>query len=87
MPQIFCFSFQFTSQEVEQREKWEEYLRTADILRSEDIGEAVTNPTRLFLRKGNLEASGVWKNPSGVQKGFIEGWQYEIAAYWMDKLL
>ena len=87
MPKIFCFSFQFTSEEIEQRAKWEEYLKTADIFRSEDIGEGVTNPTRLFLRKGTLETSGTWKNPSGVQKGFLEGWQYEIAAYRMDKLL
>jgi hypothetical protein len=33
------------------------------------------------------ELSGCWKNPQGVQKGHLEGWQYEIAAYQMDKLL
>ena len=31
--------------------------------------------------------SGAWKNPRGKQQGHLEGWQYEIAAYEMDKLL
>jgi hypothetical protein len=34
-----------------------------------------------------VEASGAWKNPSGIRDGFLEGWRYEIAAYGLDKLL
>lgn len=78
---------QFTPEEIAQRGKWEEFLKTAEIMRFEDIGEGVTKPYRLYLRKGEEENSGCWKNPSGMEKGFLEGWQYEIAAYEMDKLL
>lgn len=78
---------QFTPQEVAQREQIEEMLKTADIVKAEEIGEGVTNPWRLYLRQDGEEISGCWKNPEGIQKGFLEGWRYEIAAYRMDKLL
>ncbi|MBD3413708.1 MAG: hypothetical protein GF421_04655 [Candidatus Aminicenantes bacterium] len=78
---------QFTSEEIAQQAKWEEFLQTAEIIKSEDIGEGVTKPYRLYMKEGDIEHSGCWKNPSGMQKGYLEGWQYEIAAYEMDKLL
>ena len=78
---------QFTVEEIAQREKIEDFLKTADIVKSEKIGEGVTKPMRLYLKEGDQEISGCWKNPRGVQKGHLEGWQYEIAAYRMDKLL
>jgi len=78
---------QFTASEVAERPKWEEFLATAEIVKWEDIGEGVTKPVKLFLKKGDVESKGVWKNPSGIQGGFLEGWQYEIAAYRIDKLL
>lgn len=78
---------QFTAAEVAERPKWEDFLKTAEIVAWEEIGEGVTRPIRLTLRKNGQEARGVWKNPSGMQLGFLEGWQYEIAAYEMDKLL
>ncbi len=78
---------QFKPSEIAQRERWEEFLKTADIVKSEPIGEGVTAPTRLYLKKGEIEKKGAWKNPSGMMYGFLEGWQYEIAAYRMDKLL
>jgi len=78
---------QFNEEELAQRTAIEEFLKTADITRSVDIGEGVTKPYRLYLTKGEKKGSGCWKNPSGMQKGFIEGWQYEIAAYAMDKLV
>ena len=80
-------SAQFTPAEIAQREQWDEFLKTAEIVSYKDIGEGVTKPKRLFLQMGDVEASGVWKNPRGMQLGFLEGWQYEIAAYEMDKLL
>ncbi|MFP4083197.1 MAG: hypothetical protein ACLFVG_10665 [Candidatus Aminicenantes bacterium] len=80
-------SAQFTPQEVAQRAEWEEFLKTAEIIGHEDIPEGVNKPIRLYLKKGEVQASGAWKNPQGIQKGFLEGWQYEIAAYRMDKLL
>ncbi|MFW6129169.1 MAG: hypothetical protein ACOC6P_02860 [Candidatus Aminicenantaceae bacterium] len=78
---------QFTPEEIAKRTEMEKFLSTADIVEFEEIGEGVTNPYRLYLKKGEIERSGCWKNPKGVQKGFLEGWQYEIAAYEMDKLL
>jgi hypothetical protein len=85
--QSYTVLAQFTPEELAEREKWEEFLRTAEIVKHKKIGEGVTRPTRLYLKKGEIEMSGAWKNPSGMQMGYLEGWQYEIAAYEMDKLL
>ncbi len=89
---IFSSSYvayaQFTSTEIAMRAEIEEFLKTAKIVKSEDIGEGVTNPKRLFLQNEDMgRMSGAWKNVEGKQKGAWEGWQYEIAAYQMDKLL
>ena len=78
---------QFTKEEIEQRESIEFFLLNAKIVRSEDVGEGVTKPLRVYLKLGDREAKGLWKNPEGIQDGFLEGWRYEIAAYRMDKLL
>jgi len=78
---------QFTTEELQQRPFWEKLLKTAPILRSERIGEGVTNPYALYLKNGDVEQKACWKNPSGIQDGFLEGWQYEIAAYELDKLV
>jgi hypothetical protein len=96
---IMCFVFvillgfqfqaaaQLTPEEVSSRPKWEEFLKTAEIVRSEDIPEGVTKPIRLFLKKDEIEASGAWKMIKGRRQGVLEGWRFEIAAYEMDKLL
>ena len=87
---LICLSpvlAQLTSEELSQRDFIEECLKTGEIVKFEEIGEGVTKPFRLFLKAGDFELSGVWKNPKGIQQGFLEGWQYEIAAYQMDKLL
>lgn len=78
---------QFTPEELALRPVWEELLASAPILRSEPIGEGVTKPYAVYLRNGDAEQKACWKNPSGLQAGFLEGWQYEIAAYRLDKLL
>ncbi len=78
---------QFLPEEIAQRPAREEFLRTAEIVRSEEIGEGVTKPYKLYLRKDGVELKAAWKNPKGMQFGYLEGWQYEIAAYRMDKLL
>jgi hypothetical protein len=78
---------QFTPEQIAQRDAQEEFLLTADILRSEPIGEGVTKPFKLYLGKGGVEGEACWKNPSGTKSGFLEGWQYEIAAFRLDKLL
>jgi hypothetical protein len=88
---FICFQFQaeaqFTPEELASRGKWEEFLKTAEIVGSVDIPEGVTKPVRVFLKKAEVEGSGAWKKVKGVPEGVLEGWQYEIAAYAMDKLL
>jgi len=78
---------QFRPEEIAQREAKEEFLLTADIVRSEPIGEGVTKPFKLYLKKGDVEGKAAWKNPRGEMGGYLEGWQYEIAAYRLDKLM
>lgn len=78
---------QFTVDELTQRGEIEEFLKTAEIVKHDKIPDGVTSPTKLYLKGGEKECCGAWKNPKGKQLGFIEGWQYEIAAYEMDKLL
>lgn len=78
---------QFKPDEVARRGEMETFLLTAEIVRSEPVGEGVTKPYRLYLRKGDVEGRAFWKNPKGMMYGFLEGWQYEIAAYRLDKLI
>ena len=78
---------QFTAEEIAQRPFWEEFLKTAEIIRFEEIGEGVTKPLKLYLQKADVQSKACWKNPSGLRDGFQEGWQYEIAAYRLDKLI
>jgi hypothetical protein len=78
---------QFLPEEIAQREAFEKILLNAEILRFEEIGEGITKPYKLFLKHGEGEVKAAWKNPSGKMYGFLEGWQYEIAAYRLDKLL
>lgn len=78
---------QFLPEEIAQRPAMEEFLRTARIVKFEPIGEGVTHPWRLYLEKDGVERKAAWKNPRGYMNGFLEGWQYEIAAYRLDKLL
>ena len=85
--QSYVANGQFTPTELAERPQWEDFLKTAEIIEYKDVGEGVTKPSWLTLKKGDVTRKGVWKNPKGIQQGFLEGWQYEIAAYEMDKLL
>jgi len=78
---------QFTPEELSLRTQQEICLKNAAILSSQEIGQGVTKPIRLFLKSEMGDISGCWKNPKGVQHGFLEGWQYEIAAYEIDKMI
>ena len=79
---------QFTPEEIAERPKWEEFLLNANITKEQQItSEAVTNPWRLTLELNGVTNDALWKNVEGRQKGYIEGWKYEIAAYLFDKFL
>jgi hypothetical protein len=81
---------QFTDQELMQRERWEDFLKTARIIKAEQPWgekEAVTRPWKLTLEKDGVTRFAVWKNCEGQMKGFDENWRWEIAAYLLDKEL
>jgi hypothetical protein len=42
---------QFTPEEIAQRQEIEEFLLTAEIVRAKDIGEGITKPKRLYLKR------------------------------------
>jgi len=81
---------QFKEEEVAEREKWEEFLRTAEIVEADQpfkAREAVTRPWKLTLEKDGITKNALWKNPQGRMKGYMENWKWEIAAYRLDKHL
>lgn len=81
---------QFKQEELAERTKWEQFLKTAKIVNQDQPlseREAVTEPWRLTLEKDGITKHGWWKNVEGRRKGYLEGWRYEIAAYRLDKLL
>lgn len=91
---VLGFSFQsiaqFTEEELAAREKWEEFLKTAEIVAQDqpfDKREAVTEPWVLTLEKEGVRNDAIWKDVQGRAKGFMESWKWEIAAYRLDKHL
>jgi hypothetical protein len=81
---------QFKPEEVELRDKWEEFLRTAEVTGQDQPfsdREAVTKPWVITLEKDGVTKKAIWKNPEGRMKGFLENWRWEIAAYHLDKYL
>jgi len=79
---------QFLPDELAQRGKWEEFLEKAEVVGKKQLtgSEAVTSPWVLTLKLGDVTHRGLWKNAQGRMGGFWEGWNYEIAAYRLDKL-
>ncbi len=86
VPALFA---QLTPEEVAQGPQWEEFLKTADIVGQRQMtgSEAVTSPWVLMLKKGDFTHQALWKNARGRMGGYIEGWQYEIAAYRLSRHL
>jgi hypothetical protein len=79
---------QFLPEELAERAKWEEFLKTAEIIANKQITEdAVTKPYILTLKQGDVTKKGLWKDISGRPQGYIDSWMYEVAAYQLDKLL
>jgi hypothetical protein len=80
---------QFAPEEIAEDAKWEEFLKTAQIIGKRQLGggEAVTAPWRLTLEKDGIKQNALWKNPEGLQMGYLEGWKWEIAACRLDRNL
>ena len=75
-----------------------EFLRTANVISSDEIPVGVTRPTRLTLEKDGIQLSAIFKTESteirrgrGPNKNRMlntsDRWQYEVAAYRLDRLL
>ena len=66
----------------------EEYLKSAEIVRMEELGVGVTRPHKATLAPGGLVGAMVWKPiKPGRYSGYWESYKSEIAAYELDKLL
>ena len=85
---FFIFG-QLTGLDLEESAKWEDFLRTAEIVDQMQFQsrEAVTSPWKLTLEKDGVRKCALWKNPLGQQLGFEESWKWEIASYRLDRLL
>ncbi len=89
---IFCTGLtgQLTEKELSERAQWEDFLKNAVILEgSQPLPRnlAVSEPHRLQLENDGIKCWGWWKNVEGRPHGYPDYWQYEIAAYELDKLL
>jgi len=92
---VFVMSFclpsfaQFTAEEIAERGKWAKFLDEAEIVDFYQMKgpEAVTEPWVLTLEKDGVKRRALWKDALGRQKGFLENWKWEIAAFRIDKLL
>lgn len=80
---------QFTPEELSEFDSWEKFLEEAEIVGGEQMQgrAAVTNPWVIEMEKDGTRIKALWKNPSGRMHGFIEGWEWEIAAYRLSKFL
>ena len=80
---------QFTPEELAEREKWEEFLKTAKVIGYEQMKgrHAVTHPWQIELEKDGITHRALWKDCKGRMRGFMESWKWEIAAYRLDKYL
>ena len=81
---------QFTEEEATEKAKWEDFLKTAEIVGKDQPfsdREAVTKPWKLTLEKDGVTKNALWKNCEGRMRGFVENWRWEIAAYLLDKHL
>jgi hypothetical protein len=79
-------------------ESKENALRNAKIIKSKKLGTGVTNPLKLTLQDGDTEFNAVFKDvdyrkagmtklKTGTEMDFKDSWQFDVAAYELDKLL
>lgn len=81
---------QFTSAELAEFDKWEDFLKTAPIVGQEQLTgpQAVTSPWILILEKDGIRHKALWKSVLGERVGgFKETWKGEIAAYRLSRAL
>ncbi|MCI0604505.1 hypothetical protein L0156_16045 [bacterium] len=73
-------------------------LRTAKVIKSKRLGTGITNPLKLTMQDGDTQFYAVFKDvhvrkpgmtklKGGVELDFKDSWQFDVAAYELDKLL
>lgn len=75
----------------------EEFLRTARVVRTRSAGKGVTDSSRATLALGELvhdahiqtidESKREFRSNSGIEFNFRDKWQFNVAAYKIDRLL
>jgi hypothetical protein len=75
----------------------EEFLSTAEVVKIEDVGDGITKPRRVTLRKNGVEARAIFKTvditttdvayTNRLESVFTDKFFYEVAAYRIDRLL
>jgi len=75
----------------------EAFLRDAEVVAVEDVGEGITEPKRVTLRGGERTCRAIFKDvdvesnelalTNRFEMGFSDKYAYEIAAYRLDRLL
>jgi hypothetical protein len=67
----------------------EQYLKSAEVVRMQDVSVGVTKPRRANLAPGGPIGEMMWKAlpADGYRGGYRESYKTEIAGYEMDKLL
>jgi hypothetical protein len=76
----------------------EEILRDGEIIATEEVGEGVTKPLKVTIRRGDIEVKGIFKSEStDIARGrrserarlinLSDRWQHEVAAYRLDRLI
>lgn len=66
----------------------EQFLKTAEIVRSEKISLGVTAPERIYFAPGGPAESAAWHDLApGMHKGFWDSYKGDVAAYEVDKVL
>ncbi len=80
---------QLKPETLAKRAEIEERLKNARIVDYRQLpdSQAVTEPWLLVFEDEQGRFKGLWKNVRGRYQGYLEGWQYEVAAYELDKLL
>lgn len=75
----------------------EEFLRSADVVAIEDLGEGITHPRRVTLQKDGRHARAIFKTvditstdiayTNRFEQVFTDRYVYEVAAYRIDRML
>jgi hypothetical protein len=73
---------------VGDKAKYEQWLREAEVIEVEDVGQGVTKPRKATLKMGEVVFHAAYKPiKRGRHGGYWESYEAEVAAYELDKLL